>query len=508
MKRKINDRKLKFGSLALSISLLTIAAVIILNVAFTALAYRFSIYTPMSSDPTYDISDNCIDYIKKTVIPKISDGKTVTICFCDDESVIRENSDTKNILVSAERIESEFEGKIKVEFLNVWENPKLAREYGITSSTDVAILYDGRSEVISKKDFFLFDAATQTATAYNGEKRFAAGLLKAVRESNPMCYITVNHGELLEGFELLYMLADAGYNYSYIDLMSYDIPADCELLVTFDPRQDLTVKDTISGISEAEKLKDYMSCGGNLWFFASADTFLSGSLENFEGILKEYGVQFFHSENSDGLEECIQIKDTDHSTSIDGYTIFSKVAENSVAENTLGHIKAQSIFNRATAIVPADGFAKQADGDFMSADGKIRMSPLLVTHEGAEGWANGRIVQKSTKDSPFTLMSVSIAACENGKNATLMACASTSFAGTEAMQSASYGNSTVLSEISKLAGNYDAPTSLVAKPFPTTEMNTLTVKNAATITVISAIVPALTVAVVGSVILIRRKNRD
>ena len=43
MKIKVNDRKLAFGSVSLSIALLVIAAVIILNVAFTALAYKFSL---------------------------------------------------------------------------------------------------------------------------------------------------------------------------------------------------------------------------------------------------------------------------------------------------------------------------------------------------------------------------------------------------------------------------------------------------------------------------------
>lgn len=507
MKRKINNRKLKLGAVSLTVTMLTLAAVIIFNVAFTALAYKFSLYTRLSNDPTYDVTDACIDYIENTVIKKIPDGDSVTIYFCDDAEVIEADEDSKNILTSAKKIEEAFDGKIRVDFLNAWENPKLARKYGVKSSTDVAVVYGDRCEVISRADFYLWNEQTQIATAYNGEKRIAAGLLKVVRENNPMCYITVNHGETVESYELLYMLADAGYNYTYLDLMSYDIPDDCQLLVTFDPRQDLTQKSSISGISEKQKLESYLQNGGNLWFFASADTFLSGSLDEFENLLGKYGIEFYHSENSEGLEECIQIKDANNSTSIDGYTIFARVAENNTANDVLGNIKSRIIFGGATAIEPAEGFAKGNDGSFVSGDGKVKMSPLLTTHDGAEGWANGRIVQKSTKDTPFTLMSLSEAECENGKTATVMACASTSFAGTEALQSASLGNSAALSCISKRAGNTDAPTELVAKPFPTTEMKTLTVKNATLITIISAAVPSLAIATIGAVILIKRKNR-
>ena len=90
MKRKINNRKLKLGAVSLTVTMLTLAAVIIFNVAFTALAYKFSLYTRMSNDPTYDVTDACIDYIENTVIKKIPDGDSVTRYFCDDAEVIRQ----------------------------------------------------------------------------------------------------------------------------------------------------------------------------------------------------------------------------------------------------------------------------------------------------------------------------------------------------------------------------------------------------------------------------------
>ena len=506
MKMKITDRRLKFGSVSLMITLLVITATIIVNAAFSALAYKFNFYTVMSTDPTYDITDNCLNYIEKTVIPKMQSGKVATIYFCDDREIIEADESTKNLLSAAEKLQKAFSQNIKVEFLNVWENPKQAREYGIKNSTDVAIVYGDSCQVITYEDFFLWNTETSTAVAYNGERRFAAGLLKAVRDENPMCYITVNHGELLESYELLYMLADAGYNYTYIDLVNFDIPEDCELLITFDPRQDLIKKSSLSSISEVEKIQNYMENGGNYWFFASSDTFLAGSLENFEEILSTHGAKFAHSENSDGVEECLQIRDPNNAVSFDGYTIFAKKAETDAA-SILSGIKTQTLFTNATAITPADGYTEQADGSFVSADKKTVFSPLLVTHEGAEAWANGRITQKSTKDEGFTLMSLSVSECENGAKSTLMVCASTAFANEEAMQSTVYGNSSVLYAISVASGNHDAPIDLAAKPFPTTQMRTLSTKNATIITVVCTVVPTLLVAICGAIILIKRKNR-
>ena len=114
MKIKLNDRQIKFGGVSLTITLLVIAAIIILNAAFTALAYRFSVYTPMGRDATYEISDNCISYIGETIIPKLEDGKKITIYFCNDESEIKANGYQAEILNSAREIEEAFPENIEV----------------------------------------------------------------------------------------------------------------------------------------------------------------------------------------------------------------------------------------------------------------------------------------------------------------------------------------------------------------------------------------------------------
>ena len=61
-----------------------------------------------------------------------------------------------------------------------------------------------------------------------------------------MAYLTVNHGETLYDNALLNLLTDAGYRYTYLDLMNFEIPEDCELLVTYNPAKDFAVNDGIS----------------------------------------------------------------------------------------------------------------------------------------------------------------------------------------------------------------------------------------------------------------------
>ena len=169
MKMRIRKRTLKFGSEAIAITALTIAAIVILNVAFTALAYRYGWYGDMSANLEYAISDECKDYIGNSVIPKMDDGEKITIVFCDDEEIISEDDTQIYAYKSALELKELFPDKIDVEFLNVWEHPKAARELGVTHSLDVVVKCGDNSSVISQSSLFMTDTTTQTIVAYHGE---------------------------------------------------------------------------------------------------------------------------------------------------------------------------------------------------------------------------------------------------------------------------------------------------------------------------------------------------
>ena len=72
MKGFIKRRKLKYASVAVMITVLVVAAVILLNVITSMLAQRYEwMYRDMSSEALYSISENCRDYISKYVISEV-----------------------------------------------------------------------------------------------------------------------------------------------------------------------------------------------------------------------------------------------------------------------------------------------------------------------------------------------------------------------------------------------------------------------------------------------------
>ena len=515
MRGTTKSRRMKYGSVSAALTILTVAAVVIANVIFTALCGRYGWYVDMSSDLMYKVTEDCKEYLDEYVISEVkkandSEGgnEKVTILFCDDRENIESEITQNYILGSALEIQEMFPDYVEIDFLNIWENPSIARSYGITASTNVAFLYSDRHVVLSLADFYIFEAAdTETPVAYNGEKRLATGMMRVVQENTPMCYLTVNHGETVEDYELMYMIADAGYNYTYLDLLNYDIPEDCELLITFNPTQDFTSNDNVSSVSETDKIREYMNNGGKYMVFVSADTFVSGGHENLEELLAEWGVRYMHSTGEDGIENCYTIKDSMHSTTTDGYTILAQNTPSGFGAEILKDITKPNVFGNSTCISPSDGFTLDPEGNYVSdAYGSTRtLTPLFVSDTSAEAWASGRVVAKAT-DDPFVLMSLTKQENAQGNTSYLLASASTEFGSESAMQSAVFGNSQTLSTILKYMGKENVPTNLTFKPFGDTDIDSITTAQSTTITIVLAAVPAAVILGTGIVILVKRKN--
>jgi ABC-2 type transport system permease protein len=330
--------------------------------------------------------------------------------------------------------------------------------------------------------------------------------MRVTQEGNPFCYLTANHGESFGDYELMRVIVEAGYTVGFLDLSSESIPEDCELLVTYNPKQDLIGADGVSSVSEIEKIDAFMAQGGKYMVFLSADTFASGEHKNLEVFLADWGVKYMH-QPGDGVEECYLIKDQANSLTIDGYTVLSENASRGFGANVMEGFTAANVFGNSTCISFADGFSQDAEGNFVaSVNGKTRKAaPLMVTHGTAEAWANGRAVARAANE-PFVLMSMTVQDCENGEKAYLVASASTDFASESAMQSAVLGNGRTLTGIMRYMGKENAPVDLVFKPFGSTDIESLTTSTANLITVLLAVVPALICLVTGVVVLVRRRN--
>ena len=520
MKKFIKSQKIRYGSIALILTVLVLVAVIIVNIIAGVLASRYEwMYVDMNTNLIYSISEDCERYLSTHVFSVVdktnkalaAEGKEpqkLEIIFCDEKENITADTTQKYIHDSVYEISELFPGYVTIDYLNVWEQPSIARSFGVSSTTDVICKFGDRFETMNLTDFFVFESTdSSTPVGYNGEKIIASCLMRVTQESSPMCYLTANHGETFGDYEFIRAVVESGYTVGFLDLSTADIPADCDLLVTFNPKQDLIISDSVSSSSEVDKLDEYMNAGGKYMVFLSADTFASGAHENLEGFLAEWGVKYMHQSGDEGIEECYLIKDSANSLTIDGYTVLAENASTGIGAEVMKGIGETNVFGNTTCIGYADGFVSDGEGNFVSsAAGKVRtIFPLMTSHSTAEAWANGRAVARASED-PFVLMSMSTQTCDNGEQAYLIASASTDFASESVMQSSVLGNSRTVTNLLSYMGKENAPVDLVFKPFGSTEIESLTTSTANLITVILAAVPALACLISGVVVLVRRKN--
>ena len=122
------------------------------------------------------------------------------------------------------------------------------------------------------------------------ERTFAVAIAGVTQAESPVCAMTNNHGEQVTDTEFLTLLSDAGYKMTTIDLTKDDIPADCRLMITFNPKSDfLTDKDGVSGISETTRLDKFLDEANSYMIFTNADT---PELPNLEEYLAEWGIKY------------------------------------------------------------------------------------------------------------------------------------------------------------------------------------------------------------------------
>ena len=505
--KRINKNQLKYGGMSVFLTVLVLVAVVILNVIVAALAGRYDwMYRDMTKSAVYSISDNCRSYLEEYVMPHLDGEEKINVIFCNNRESIESDLSQKYIHDSFYEIQAMFPSRIDIEYLNIWEEPKLAREYGVTSSTDVICIANDRHETMNLEDFYVFEVTNNTSPiAYNGEKIIASCMMRVTQETTPKCYLTANHGESFGDYELIRAMVEAGYSCAFLDLSSSDIPEDCEILVTYNPKQDFIISDGFSEISEIDKLDAFMANGGKYMFFASADTFVSGGHKNLEEFLSSWGVNYMHKKGSEGVEECYLIKDSSNSITVDGYMVVAEYSGEGIGKEMLKDLSYPNVFGNSCAISFSEGFLSDGKSNYVNKETLRTVSPLLLSHKSAEAWAGGRAVARAAEE-PFVLMSVSTAECENGKQAYLIASASTEFVNEDNMQSSVLGNSRTVARILQSMGKENVPSDLVFKPFESTEIESITTSTANTLTVVLTVIPALVFTVWGAVVLIRRKN--
>lgn len=530
MKRKlIRTKRGRYGSVAVALTALLILVTVLLNMVVTSLVERYSLETPMIKKTAFDVTEDCytlLDSAFEKAERKIGEMPKVTLWFCDtEENVKAEGSSNYYLYRTVTQLDERFDC-IEVKFHDVYANPEPIKDYTTTKNpltgedigvniypTSLIVVCGEYHRAYNASDFYLYsDASMTNAWAYGGEKKLASAILSAINDEDRVACLLNNHGEVFYDYDLLALLDEAGYDVGYIDLYKDPIPANCELLISYNPSTDLVTEAEMSERSEVAILDQFLSEDGHAFLvFLSND---SPALPNFESYLKTWGVQSNYAKNSNGVAYRHTIQDPGNSLTSDHTTVYGEAVTGSAKQygNLIGEDNRFVVFRNATSFrVSGEGYYDNKDGSYRNGNGSRVMYPLYRTAESAEAWVGGKMVGGGGE----ILAAVTEQKNEDGGSSYVAAFSSVQFATTRYLRSAVYNNTDVML---RLFANFSAEEEggtrvlrsttegLTVKPFLVQTISTATTSQLLSWTLTLALTPAVVVAVLGTVILVRRRR--
>lgn len=489
MKIKMNKfnpssvRKLKYGSIALALTLVTVAAVILVNVIFSSLAYKNNWYIDMSKSGVYELSD-----AGRAMLDDIT--ADINIRFCRPFDELEQNGMSQMILSLVREMAANYDN-ITYDYIDIIKDPTSVVKYKTTTGDTIDESY---VIVESGKNFRKFKNTSLFVTdedgnyvGFNGEYKLISAMVQITQTETPIAYFTTTHGESISG-EMVSLFVDAGFEVLPIDLTTQEIEEGARVVVISNPIYDFEgISEATKGRkSEIEKIDDFLDSFGNIMVFVDPDT---GELPELFDFLGEWGIVF---------EEAV-LKDPENSLDTGHYAL---VGEYSVEEGD-GASLIKSITSLKTPPKTVISYARPLKLLWSEKNNRAT-STVIYTSDKAEKYVDG----EKTETGRYPLVAVSFERryVDNTPHYSYVyACGSKYLTDSDYIGQKAYGNSDVVFAMMRQMGRNQVPVDLKYKLFDN-EALTITTSEATKWTVVLTVVLPLIFLVAGIAVWLRRKH--
>ena len=351
-KLEINKRRLKYGSLATALTVLVVAAIVLVNIVATMLFDRFPITLDLTSGSIYTVSEETAEYIGGL-------DTSVAITVLDTEDAYRSISSYTAQTVELLKNYTQHNSGITVRYIDMLSNPDFVANYeGLSLNSGDIIVEpdDGTHEKVkvvnlaallnipddystyyaqmsasygpeyAHRYFVTGEQAGQIKLSSNVEQAITSAIM-TVTDANPVTVAVLKHDTGDSSVVGLTDLMDVnGYLITYVDIQSADIPDDVDLAIIPAPQVDYTEY-------EITKIENWLQGGGmlekDLIYVAST---LQPQTPNLDGLLYKYGITV--------EQKIIYETDPSRMTGADasGNTLPNYTLQNVVTENYLSDV--------------------------------------------------------------------------------------------------------------------------------------------------------------------------
>ena len=315
-KKGTNKRNLKYGSFATALTVLFVAAVVLLNVVATMLLDRFPISFDLTENSIYSLSEETADYIKGIDV-------LVDITVMATEEEYRSISDYTVQTAELLKNYQQQNPNISVSYKDLLSNPDFTSnyaEYGLQVGDIIVELADSNHErvkIISLIDILNFkdsvvayipsyvaqngsytshvqfvqsdlsaQAESQRMIASSNAEQAITSALMAVTDANPITVAVLSYtgGKEADVSGLTDLLDKNGYALCELNIQTEELTDEIDLIIIPAPKVDYTTKET-------EKISTWLTNGGvlgkNMIYIASTE---QPETPNLDSLLYKYGL--------------------------------------------------------------------------------------------------------------------------------------------------------------------------------------------------------------------------
>lgn len=497
---------------------IVIAAVVFVNIIAYTLTSFFGLYFYSPEEDDLSISEAS----DKLFADARAAGKKVSITFCMDKKELSGHTTGSFVHTTAQEFKARYPEFIEINYVNVYTklysdsegyangdvfdaslyqksvDAKTGREHEYKLlGTSVIFEYKAEDEnglikrnfrVVTDSytsagfaDFYTLDSSLNM-TSYNGEEMFASMIAWVLSDSHGTAYMTTGHGEVAD-LSLASALVCAGYYVDQIDLKKQNVPDDAELVVISNPKNDFERSSNPTLATEISRLTDYKERGGK--FFVAIDPYAK-KLPVLESFVADFGISISRTESGSNY----MVKDSDNAITTDGFTLVADYSDGSYASAMSARTEQYggSVIIRDAAALSLTGSAE----------------PILMSSKSAVCQANGETVDG---EGGYTIAAVSSVTNEASETSQMFFIPSVYLTATDAMITDGYSNKNFLySLFGEFYGQGLMPYGCSGIVFNDGMLENLTMGTARIYTALMLAVPVV-IAAVGTVVLIRRKNR-
>lgn len=265
-------------------TLLTVLLLVLLlgaNIGLTYLTDRTLFFWDLTPEALYTPSDKMVETCSAL-------SADATILFCADPDRLLEHYETRYVYILARQLEKKTD-RIHVETCDLRSDPTAVNPYKASaavtiSADDVIVSSGGRYRILSASSFWAVEEDAEDETDYysfNGEYKLATLLLSVTQVADPVVCFTYGHGERVyvpderrdevsdavlaahsdDRSSFYYLLQNAGLRVVYLDIDREAVPDDCLLVVMDGPTVDYDTGDilAVGGESPLRRLHSFLA---------------------------------------------------------------------------------------------------------------------------------------------------------------------------------------------------------------------------------------------------------